>query len=105
MVRFREPRNWTEARALPGHIHGITAMGFADHGERLATASRDGTVRIWDLATARAELVLLPGQERWVVVAAYGTIQGPGDTAGLVWLAAGLHRQSRDQSGSVDDRG
>lgn len=105
MVRFREPRNWTEAYALPGHIHGITAMGFADHGERLATASRDGTVRVWDLATARAELILFPGQERWVAVAADGAVHGPGGAAGLVWLAAGLHRQSLGQSGSVDDRG
>ena len=65
VVRFREPRNWTQIRAWPGHVHGITAMCFDMRGERLATAGRDGTVRVWDLATGAAELVLLPQRERW----------------------------------------
>ena len=46
---------------LAGHVHGITAMSFDDSGGLLATASRDGTARIWDLATRSATTVLLPG--------------------------------------------
>ena len=94
LVRFREPRNWTQTRAWPGHVQGITAMCFDTRGERLATAGRDGTVRIWDLAKGAAELVLLPQRERWAA-AADGTVREHGDATGLVWFAAGLSRQRR----------
>jgi WD40 repeat protein len=93
VVRFREPRKWTQIRAWPGHVQGITAMCFDMRGERLATVGRDGTVRVWDLATGAAELVLLPQQERWAAAAADGTVREQGDAAGLLWFAAGLSRQ------------
>jgi eukaryotic-like serine/threonine-protein kinase len=93
VVRFREPRNWTQTRAWPGHVHGITAMCFDMRGERLATAGRDGTVRVWNLATDAAELVLLPQRERWAAAEADGTVREHGDAAGLLWFAAGLSRQ------------
>lgn len=105
VVRFREPRNWTQTRAWPGHVHGITAMCFDVRGDRLATAGRDGTVRIWNLATGAAELVLLPEQERWMAAAADGTVREYGDAAGLVWYAAGLNRQSPTRTASPTDRG
>lgn len=98
MIRFREPRNWTQTRAWPGHIHGITAMCFDVRGERLATVGRDGTVRIWDLATGTADLVLLPQRERWAAAAADGTVREHGDAAGLIWFAAGLSRQPPAQN-------
>ena len=93
VVRFREPRNWTQIRAWPGHVHGITAMCFDTGGRWLATVGRDGTARIWDLATGSAELVLLPQQERWAAVLADGTAREHGDAAGLIWYALGLSRQ------------
>jgi len=93
VVRFREPRNWTQIRAWPGHVQGITAMCFDQDGGRLATVGRDGTVRVWDPVAGAAELVLLPQRERWVAVAADGTVREHGDATGLVWSAAGLSRR------------
>ena len=82
--------DWTDAPVLAGHVHGITAMSFDRGGRFLATASRDGTARIWDLATRSATTVLLPGAA--AVVCADGTWRGLGQSDGLLWQAVGLTR-------------
>jgi WD40 repeat protein len=82
--------DWTGAPVLAGHVHGITAMSFDRSGRFLATASRDGTARVWDLATRSATTVLLPGAA--AVVCADGTWRGLGETDGLLWQAVGLTR-------------
>jgi len=83
--------DWADATVLAGHVHGITAMSFDDRGGLLATASRDGTARIWDLATRSATTVLLPGAAA-AVVSPDGTWRGAGETDELVWQAVGLTR-------------
>jgi WD40 repeat protein/Flp pilus assembly protein CpaB len=40
-----------EPVVLRGHEAAITSMAFSSDGERFATASEDGTVRLWPLAT------------------------------------------------------
>ena len=82
--------DWADAPVLAGHVHGITAMSFDSSGRFLATASRDGPARIWDLATRSATTVLLPGAA--AVVSPDGTWRGVGDTDGLIWQAVGLAR-------------
>jgi WD40 repeat protein len=82
--------DWAGATVLTGHVHGITAMSFDGSGKLLATASRDGTARIWDLAARSATTVLLP--ESAAVVCPDGTWRGLGETDGLIWRAVGLTR-------------
>jgi WD40 repeat protein len=84
------PPDWTDAPVLAGHVHGITAMSFDLSGRFLATASRDGTARVWDLASRSATTVLLPRAA--AVVCADGTWRGLGQTDGLLWQAVGLTR-------------
>jgi WD40 repeat protein len=84
------PPDWTNAHVLAGHAHGITAMSFDRGGRLLATASRDGTARVWDLVTRSATTVLLPGAV--ALASADGTWRGLGQTDGLIWQAAGLNR-------------
>jgi WD40 repeat protein len=82
--------DWADASVLAGHVHGITAMSFDPGGRFLATAGRDGTARIWDLATRSATTVLLPGAA--AVISADGTWRGLGQSDGLIWQAVGLTR-------------
>ncbi|MBN1286539.1 MAG: serine/threonine protein kinase [Anaerolineae bacterium] len=68
---------------LTGHQGDVTATGWSLGGVRLASASNDGTIRVWDTATGR-ELVILRGHDQWV--------------NSVVWSPRGTHLVS----GSVD---
>ena len=45
-------------QALAGHTESVTGVAFSPDGLLLATASRDGTVKLWDLATGEVEATL-----------------------------------------------
>ncbi|MGD9967021.1 MAG: TIR domain-containing protein [Hyphomonadaceae bacterium] len=46
--------------SLRGHTGGIGAIAFSPDGEKVATASRDGTIRVWNAQTG-AEMLIFPG--------------------------------------------
>jgi len=95
-VRLLGPPDWTSHHVLAGHVHSISALSFSADGRRLATASRDGTARRWDLGTRSADLVLVPGRPEWAAAELQpdGTFRrGYGDTPGRIWHALGLTRQ------------
>jgi WD40 repeat protein len=45
-------------RSLKGHVYTIYDLAFSPDGERLASASHDGTLRIWDVKTAKTLQIL-----------------------------------------------
>jgi WD40 repeat protein len=95
-VRLFGAPDWSSHHVLAGHVHGVTALSFSMDGRRLATASRDGTARRWNLGTRSADLVLVPGGTEWAAAALRpdGTfLRDYGDTTGRIWHALGLTRQ------------
>jgi WD40 repeat protein/serine/threonine protein kinase len=57
-VRLWDLHTGQEARVLAGHTDNVVSLCFDASGERLLTASWDGTARIWDLATGKTLHVL-----------------------------------------------
>ncbi|MCA9122277.1 MAG: TIR domain-containing protein [Planctomycetaceae bacterium] len=60
----------TERRHLRGHLGSINCVVFSPNGTRLATASNDRTVKIWDVAEA-AEVHTLKGHTGLVYSVAF----------------------------------
>ncbi|EUC40026.1 hypothetical protein COCMIDRAFT_109863, partial [Bipolaris oryzae ATCC 44560] len=52
-------------KTLEGHTSGVTSVAFSAAGDRLASASHDGTVRVWDAKTGQP-LHTLKGHTRGV---------------------------------------
>jgi WD40 repeat protein len=57
-------------RVLVGHSNRVTSIAFSPDGRRLASASWDGTVKIWDVEASQ-ELVTLKGHSEKVTCVAY----------------------------------
>ena len=80
-----------EQHALIGHRHEVTSVSWSPNGNRLATASWDGTAKIWDAAGGR-ELISLrySGGLSSVAWSPDGTRLATGgrDGAARVWDAA-----------------
>jgi WD40 repeat protein len=84
-----------ERLVLQGHTGAVTAVAFCPDGKTFASGSRDGTVKLWDLATGQ-ELITLEhsGEVRCVTFAASGralatggeSIRKTGEV--FLWLAA-----------------
>jgi NB-ARC domain/TIR domain/WD domain, G-beta repeat len=59
-------------RVLSGHTGGVVAVAWSSDGTRLASASSDGTVRVWDSASG-TQLCSLSGHTGWVVAVAWSS--------------------------------
>ena len=57
--------NVAAPNTLGGHANTVSAVSFSPDGKRLATASRDNTVKLWNSATGQ-EIKTLTGHTDWV---------------------------------------
>jgi WD40 repeat protein len=80
-------------QTLAGHTGGITNMACSSDGKRLATASRDQTVKVWDTDTGAVQLTL-----KGHTAAVLGVAFSP-DGKTLASTSAAWDRQKEDWTG------
>ena len=87
VYRWTLDGSWQETAPLSGHTGGIQAVTFSPNGALLASASQDGTVRVWDLASD-AELLKLehPDAVYSVAFSPDGALIASGSANGIVYL-------------------
>ncbi|MDI1433284.1 WD40 repeat domain-containing protein [Polyangium sorediatum] len=97
------------ARPLLGHTGPVEALAFSPDGKRLASGSRDKSVRIWDVA-AGTEKFRLPGHSNTVTAVAFSPdgnllASGSADKSARIWDAAtGTSRQTfLDKNASITE--
>jgi WD40 repeat protein len=76
---------------LTGHSDWVTGAAYSPDGRRIATASKDGSARIWDAATGKQIMALSQGH--WVTSAAFSAdgrrlVTASSDGRARVWDAA-----------------
>ncbi|MGF2014027.1 beta-propeller domain-containing protein [Nostoc sp. DedVER01b] len=63
---FLQPENkFQELNTLEGHSSGVISVVFSPDGQRLASASADNTIKLWDVATGKP-VQTLTGHSGWV---------------------------------------
>ncbi len=75
--------------ALSGPADGVRSVAFSPEGRKVVTASRDGTARIWDLASGR-QILSLNGHTDQVTAAAFSTdgrrvVTASDDNTARIW--------------------
>jgi len=91
-VRVYDPGNGAHVATLSGHTDWVYGVALTADGAKLASASADGTVKLWHTGENRllATFVqITPRTEEWLIVAPPGYVAASG--AGVIqWRAANL---------------
>lgn len=101
------PENWSCVKSFPGHSDWVSSVVISSDGKKIATASFDGQIKLWDLHTG--ELIRLVSEKAGVIYAialnpdAEILASGSSDLSVKVWeLETGaLIENFKEHSGSI----
>jgi WD40 repeat protein len=84
-ITIRSLSTWGESRTIPGHTGEVTSVCWSPDGKRLASAGRDGTIKVWDPATGQEAMALQLG----------------GDVVCIAWSRDGRKLASATADGAI----
>ena len=65
-IKLWDPANeYNNTKTLHGHDHSVSTVRFTPDGERLVSASRDKTIRVWEVASGYC-VKTFTGHAEWV---------------------------------------
>jgi hypothetical protein len=90
MIRIMDVEGKRLVVALPGHKARVNEMQFSKDDSKLASASFDGTIRVWDLSELSEQPLVLKDHSNWVWSMTFSPegdklIAGCGDNLIRVW--------------------
>ncbi len=91
-VRVYDPNSGGHVATLTGHADWVYGVALSPDGAKLATASADGTVKLWNTAENRLLATLVqvtPRTEEWLIVATPGYLAAS-SLGAVQWRAANL---------------
>jgi WD40 repeat protein len=91
-IRVYDPNSGGHVATLAGHTDWVNGVALATDGATLATASSDGTVKLWNTTENRLLATLVqvtPRTEEWLIVSTPGYLAAS-SLATVQWRAANL---------------
>lgn len=65
-IKLWDPANeYTNTKTLHGHDHSVSTVRFTPDGEGLVSASRDKTIKVWEVASGYC-VKTFSGHSEWV---------------------------------------
>ncbi|HYC86935.1 MAG TPA: caspase family protein [Chryseosolibacter sp.] len=98
LIRTFSAPDYSELKPFVGHNDQVVAMAFSSDGKWLASASRDNTVKIWDVASRKELASLITfGDEEWVVLHASGLFDASAGAMAQIYFTSGTQTIGLEQ--------